>query len=366
MKGTRMSGISGLSRLALLPIAATAMVAGTTATAQNFDFTYSGASLDRWWYPFNSQVGVEASAPVFGAILQTGFDDRDGQFVLAFDTAGQIPSGNDPSSYAIDRMRLTVYVSVNYQFNYDPTWDSVTTLYADGDPEQTSDADIGKPVEMFAAGYRNGITALTLTETTPHSNLPPFPPMSGVRSVYPTILDAQGNATVDISQQVREKFEAMPLAIGMDIRENGLSAGADVPEGTPLSFDVDFGMPGAREHFQRALSQGRIVLVVTSLAPASGGPGGGTGTPRYPAFYTKENALVPFLGYRTTLEIGFGGACPPCAADFDNNGGVDGGDLAEFVAAYEAGSACADVDQNGGVDGGDLGAFFIAFEAGGC
>jgi hypothetical protein len=61
-----------------------------------------------------------------------------------------------------------------------------------------------------------------------------------------------------------------------------------------------------------------------------------------------------------------GSACPPCAADYDNNGGVDGGDLAAFFADFEAGEGCADVDGNGGVDGGDLGFFFAVFEAGGC
>ena len=58
--------------------------------------------------------------------------------------------------------------------------------------------------------------------------------------------------------------------------------------------------------------------------------------------------------------------CPACAADYDNNGGVDGGDLAAFFADFEGGETCADVDQNGGVDGGDLGYFFQVFEAGGC
>jgi hypothetical protein len=61
-----------------------------------------------------------------------------------------------------------------------------------------------------------------------------------------------------------------------------------------------------------------------------------------------------------------GPACPPCAADYDGNGGVDGGDLAAFFADFEAGESCADVDGNGGVDGGDLGYFFSVFEAGGC
>ncbi len=61
-----------------------------------------------------------------------------------------------------------------------------------------------------------------------------------------------------------------------------------------------------------------------------------------------------------------GAMCPACAADYDNNGGVDGGDLGAFFADFETGAPCADVDQNGGVDGGDLGFFFQVFEAGGC
>jgi len=61
-----------------------------------------------------------------------------------------------------------------------------------------------------------------------------------------------------------------------------------------------------------------------------------------------------------------GNTCPACAADYDQNGGVDGGDLAAFFADFEAGETCADVDGNGGVDGGDLGFFFFVFEQGGC
>ncbi len=63
---------------------------------------------------------------------------------------------------------------------------------------------------------------------------------------------------------------------------------------------------------------------------------------------------------------GGGPSCPPCAADYDGNGGVDGGDLGAFFADFEAGETCADVDGNGGVDGGDLGFFFAVFEQGGC
>ncbi len=65
--------------------------------------------------------------------------------------------------------------------------------------------------------------------------------------------------------------------------------------------------------------------------------------------------------------LGQGGpTCPACAADFDQDGGVTGGDIAAFFAQYEAGAACADVDLDGGITGGDVAAFFTLFEAGGC
>ncbi|MEY3232475.1 MAG: hypothetical protein RL689_2564 [Planctomycetota bacterium] len=57
---------------------------------------------------------------------------------------------------------------------------------------------------------------------------------------------------------------------------------------------------------------------------------------------------------------------PPCPADFNQDGGVDGGDVAAFFIAWEAADTSADVNQDGGVDGGDLSTFFVAWEAGGC
>lgn len=59
-------------------------------------------------------------------------------------------------------------------------------------------------------------------------------------------------------------------------------------------------------------------------------------------------------------------SCPPCMADFDQDGGVTSADVGAFMDAWEIGAACADVLYNGGVDGTDLAAFFAAYEAGGC
>lgn len=70
----------------------------------------------------------------------------------------------------------------------------------------------------------------------------------------------------------------------------------------------------------------------------------------------------------TTSEhvISVGLCCPMCAADFDQDGGISGGDIAAFFSDFEAGGACSDVDLDGGVTGSDIAAFFLVYEAGGC
>jgi hypothetical protein len=56
----------------------------------------------------------------------------------------------------------------------------------------------------------------------------------------------------------------------------------------------------------------------------------------------------------------------PCAADFNQDGGIDGSDIDAFFTAWEAGEGSADVNEDGGVDGADIAAFFSLWEAGGC
>jgi hypothetical protein len=56
----------------------------------------------------------------------------------------------------------------------------------------------------------------------------------------------------------------------------------------------------------------------------------------------------------------------PCPADFNQDGGVDGGDVESFFISWEAGASSADVNADGGVDGSDVESFFTAWQAGGC
>ena len=57
---------------------------------------------------------------------------------------------------------------------------------------------------------------------------------------------------------------------------------------------------------------------------------------------------------------------PPCSADFNADGGVDGADIEAFFVAFAIGEPEADVNADGGVDGGDVESFFVVWEAGGC
>ncbi|MBL9001953.1 MAG: proprotein convertase P-domain-containing protein [Phycisphaerae bacterium] len=58
--------------------------------------------------------------------------------------------------------------------------------------------------------------------------------------------------------------------------------------------------------------------------------------------------------------------CPACAADYNQDGGVDGADVEAFYNDWENAVGCADVNEDGGIDGGDVEAFFNRWEAGGC
>ena len=67
-----------------------------------------------------------------------------------------------------------------------------------------------------------------------------------------------------------------------------------------------------------------------------------------------------------SFDLRFRLGVPPCPADFNDDGGIDGADVQAFFAAWEIAGPAADVNQDGGIDGADVGAFFAVWEAGGC
>ena len=71
-------------------------------------------------------------------------------------------------------------------------------------------------------------------------------------------------------------------------------------------------------------------------------------------------------GFHTEAFVAHLGSTCGCAADFNGNGGVEGGDVEAFFEAWSNGVGCGDVNQDGGIDGSDVESFFRVWEAGGC
>lgn len=336
MVAAAVSGVSALS-----------MVAG----GQTISATFPQPTLDRWMYPFASTPGIEESIPVFAALRETGFDDRDAQFLLGFNTGGQIPVGRLEDGYVIESAIVRVSIAVGDRTVYDPTYDSVFTVMAQDDPRLVPDADDGKPIELFAAGFRNGWTAATFLETSPHSPFPPFPPRNNVRNVFAANVDVAG-ATTDVSNQVRavQPFEGQPLAIG---QTDAVAPGGLLPQGATVSFALDLTRPEVRAYVARALNDGRLRFVISSLEATTGGPGGGTGTPTYPAFISKESPLGSFFAANLELNV----RVRP-SADLNADGELDPLDIRAFFDLYRAGDIAVDFTMDDEVDPLDIRVFF--------
>lgn len=92
-----------------------------------------------------------------------------------------------------------------------------------------------------------------------------------------------------------------------------------------------------------------------------------------------ESAVADFQFYfwvgadcDSTLGVdpNWGITCDQCIncqfADFNQDGGVDGGDVESFNQAWQAGESSADANYDGGVDGSDLPVFYKCWAGGGC
>ncbi|QYK48629.1 MAG: hypothetical protein KF838_01965 [Phycisphaeraceae bacterium] len=326
------------------------------ATAQPIHYA-APASGDRWMYPFNFSSGFEISAPTFGAILEPGFDDRDSQMLVTWETNAAIPSGLEQSEYHIQRVTVRATVANNLIWRYDGTPDPTASYYPTTDPDYIADTDAGRPIELFGVGYRNSASALTWNEFSSFSTGSPDPgPAEKWRDAFAATFDLAGNAT-DVSNQVRERFNPAAMAIGTT---DQVTPGSLVPIDTTLTFEVDLCDPATRAYFARSLSAGRLHLAITSLEPASGGPGGGSGG-LYPRFYTKEDPKTtsnPLLRVSLDVEVRIG-----VRPDVNGDTIVDILDFLDFFGAFGAGDPFADYNADCEVDILDFLDFFEDFGA---
>jgi len=99
-------------------------------------------------------------------------------------------------------------------------------------------------------------------------------------------------------------------------------------------------------------------------APDGTGAGGTVAQWEFDEFADDGSYTIFLTGVVATGACG--GTCPPCTADFNQDGGVTGDDVEAFFFAFSEGDACGDVNLDGGVTGDDVGFFFLLFEGGGC
>ncbi|MBS0195257.1 MAG: hypothetical protein JSR77_00705 [Planctomycetes bacterium] len=73
----------------------------------------------------------------------------------------------------------------------------------------------------------------------------------------------------------------------------------------------------------------------------------------------------PDEAYNVVLYVG-NTTVPRCVADYNADGGIDGGDVEAFFIDWSDGLTGADVNEDGGVDGADVEFFFSRWEQGSC
>jgi hypothetical protein len=110
--------------------------------------------------------------------------------------------------------------------------------------------------------------------------------------------------------------------------------------------------------FPNIIASGSSVFPINGIRLAVSG-GGVSGT-------FTVNKTHPWQVFFFRVIVADPNACPVCPADYNNDGGVDGGDVQVFFADWTGAASCADVNADGGIDGSDVEFFFERWSAGGC
>ena len=351
-----MTSMNRLRELIPLPPSLLALAVIATgscgAWAESFDAIFPEPTSDRWNYGFNTTTGFRSVASVFG---YTGtlyeFDDRDGQIVLDFDTTALVSAAAGSDRYRVDSIVLEITLADLLLGGYDSSIDDWRTYLPPDHPEYLVDKDPGRPIEVFATGFRNGISPATWTDTTVFSPVGPFG--EGVRNAFAAECLAGGGLR-DVSNSVADQFTASPLAVG--VVEDALP-GVELAEGTVLRFEFDGSDPGVAEWLGTGLDAGRLLFSLSSLVEAEQQGGD------FVDLYMRENPLVTAgvrsaATLRITGEITDGCSVP---GDLDGDCVVGGGDLGIFLASWGTDDPSTDFNLDGVTNGIDLGILLSRF-----
>jgi hypothetical protein len=312
------------------------------ATGPGTQITWDTPTFDRWNYPFNITPGSRAQAPTFSpAGLPAEFDQRDGQFVITFQTDDDIEPDLHRGQYTITSAVITATLGSNAAIVFDPTMDSFETFttIADDDP--------GRAMILAGTAFRNGLTAETYGETGAYG-----PAGVDVRFAYAATYDNSG-ALVDISNNIRDAFDPAPFAVGQAETGAGdpIAPGAAVPPSAVYVFTIDISDDDIQCYLKTALRDGYASFTVTSLHPTSMPPVGpaAVGAVDYPQWRTKEDLEVVFglataTSFQITVDVVPTETFEP--ADVNTTNGVNIDDILAVINAFGAACNCCSEDAN--------------------
>ncbi len=316
-------------RHAVLPSLLVTALTSVAALADTYSVAFPTPSLDRWNYPFNPTPGTRIVASTFGNEPGgTMFDNRDGQFVLGFDTGAVVPTGLGASTYTIQSCVVEITYANDFVVEYDPTVDPFNAFLPTTDAGYADDADPGQPIELYGVGFRNGFSLQNWTEYTPYSTGNVLNP--SVRSAFALGTNAAGQ-WVDVSNSVRERWTPQPFAVGQIAK---LKPGSLVPINSRMRFTLDVSSPSVQSYLRDAMNSGKLRLTACSLTKVVQQGG------NFPTFYCRENPLVTATGLgAATLQMTVSTqACVP--ADLNCDGAVNAQDIAILLSQWgTAGSA---------------------------
>ena len=276
------------------------------------------------------------------------FDNRDGQFIVGFDTGAVVPTGLGASKYTVQSCVVEITFANDFVVEYDPTVDPFTAFLPATDPAYADDADAGQPIEMYGVGFRNGFSLANWTEYSPYTSGNVLDP--GVRNAFALGTNEAGQP-VDVSNSVRQRWTPQPWAVGAI---DGLKPGAFIPIGTKMRFTLDVARPAVQSYLRDAVNAGKLRLTACSLTKVVQQGG------NFPTFYCRENPVVTATGAgaATLLMQVSTQTCVP--ADLNCDGTVNAQDLATLLSQWgTAGSA--DLNGDGVVGAPDIAALLSSW-----
>lgn len=291
---------------------------------------------DVWVYTFG-QGSFASVAPTYASVFGDEFPDRFATLFLTFDATGVVPDTDRPfriSSLTLEATMLnsSTFDETNGVF-YDSTPDSVASYL---DP--FLDTDPGRPIELYAVGYRNGFTLSSWRAAS-------FP-VTGSEGYNAIPVDFPSGLSEprDVSNSVIGGFDTHPFAIGTtpDLL-TALDGTLRVRDLARFNFEMSSLRDAERAYFEDQLQTGSISFMISSLQAA--GFGGMGGEEIYPRWATLETAFpVEDASLEISIEIS-----PP--ADVNADFVVD----IEDLYSWEQGMGLRDVDGNASVDAADRG-----------